>query len=190
MKEIKTDKYLKLAGYNERKKRDGTGPFKDSNIRKRQNEESKNEVKGRKRQKGEQCPFKENKKKTKKAFNVDSKKELAYELLQWHGGQTSPLYSVGSSWAAGKYVPTNIIEEAIAELEDLAQAKVNYPSAMTSKDIKEVRSLQGRLKHELEQQKAKEEDENRAAEGDWEAERANERYFENRGPEPIQGIDY
>ena len=61
---------------------------------------------------------------------------------------------------------------------------------MTKIDIQEIQDLRGRLKHELEQQISQEEFEDEGHQAEWEADRANEQYFENRGPEPIQGIDY
>ena len=89
-----------------------------------------------------------NYKKTEKvAFN--SKKDIALKLLEWHGGQWSPLYSVGSTWLAGKEVPPDIIEDAIKELEDIVQKKVNYPDTITEEDILEVQGLQNELKKEI-----------------------------------------
>ena len=87
-------------------------------------------------------------KKTEKV-SFNSKKDLALKLLEWHGGQWSPLYSVGSTWLAGKEVPPNIIEDAIKELEDIVQKKVNYPDTVTEEDILEVKGLQNELKKEI-----------------------------------------
>lgn len=81
--------------------------------------------------------------------NTDNRKELALKLMDWHGGQFSPLYSVGSSWLAGKDVPNNIIEEAIKELEDIAQKKVNYPQNITDENIMEIKQLQQELKRNM-----------------------------------------
>lgn len=58
MKIFKTASYEKIAGYNKRKKRDGTGPYKDSNQRKTQKGKKEDEVKGKRKQKGEDCPAK------------------------------------------------------------------------------------------------------------------------------------
>lgn len=77
------------------------------------------------------------------------RKQLALKLLDWHGGQWSPLYSVGSSWLAGRDVPSDVIQEAIQELEDIAQKKVNYPETVTEQNISEVRMLQEELKQNL-----------------------------------------
>ena len=83
------------------------------------------------------------------SFDVDSKKELAYELMDWHGGMNSPLYGISSSWLAGKNVPVELIEEGVNELEELIEGKVNYPGEMSRRSITELRNLQGRLKEEL-----------------------------------------
>jgi hypothetical protein len=79
------------------------------------------------------------------------KKDLALKLLDWHGGQWSPLYRVGSTWLAGKKLLNNDedIQEAIQELEDIAQKKVNYPKTITEQNISEIRELQNKLKREM-----------------------------------------
>lgn len=82
------------------------------------------------------------------SFQQD-KKQLALKLLDWHGGQSSYLYSVGSSWYAGNEVPRENIEGAILELKDIANKKVNYPETVTPQDIQEVNELQNLLKIEL-----------------------------------------
>ncbi len=80
------------------------------------------------------------------SFDIDDKKELAYELMEWHGGMSSPLYGISSSWLAGKNVPVELIEEGVNELEELIEGKVNYPGEMSRRSIFELRNLQGRLK--------------------------------------------
>ena len=87
-------------------------------------------------------------KKIAQKLNRD-RKELALRLLEWHGGQNSPLYSVGSTWLAGKEVPVENINEAIGELEDILQKKVNYPDTITENDIVEVKKLQNDLRQEI-----------------------------------------
>jgi len=79
------------------------------------------------------------------------KKQLALKLLDWHGGQGSYLYSVGSSWLAMKDVPIENIEGAIKELEDLARNKVPYPQVgeQFEADFKEIRLLQKALREEM-----------------------------------------
>lgn len=88
-----------------------------------------------------------------KISQVDNKKELAIELLEWHGGQWTSLYSVGSSWIAGEEVPSKVIKEAISELEDEIQNIIQEPKAglyeNRNRDIRELRNLQNRLRMEL-----------------------------------------
>jgi len=52
MKEIKTDRYIKIAGKTERGKRDGTGPYEGSAQKSISN-------KGKRKDKKEKCPFEE-----------------------------------------------------------------------------------------------------------------------------------
>jgi len=81
----------------------------------------------------------------------NNKKQLALMLLDWHGGQSSYLYSVGSSWLAMKDVPNENIEGAIRELEDLARNRVPYPQVgeKFEEDFKEIRQLQKLLREEM-----------------------------------------
>ena len=75
-----------------------------------------------------------------------AKMDIANDLLDWHGGQSSGLYSVGSSWLAGHFdVPEENIKLAILELDDLINKKVNYPDTMTEQDIIELKQLKQRL---------------------------------------------
>jgi len=77
----------------------------------------------------------------------ERKKRLAVKLLEWHGGQSSPLYSVGSTWLVGKELTdSNIINNAIEELEDIVQKRVNHPETITNENIIEVKQLQKELK--------------------------------------------
>ena len=77
----------------------------------------------------------------------ERKKRLAVKLLEWHGGQSSPLYSVGSTWLVGKELTdSNIINNAIEELEDIVQKRVNYPETITNENIIEIKQLQKELK--------------------------------------------
>jgi len=43
-------------------------------------------------------------------------RELGLKLLDYHGGQGTALYAVGSSWFAGRPVPVELVESAAAEL--------------------------------------------------------------------------
>ncbi len=75
-----------------------------------------------------------------------SKMELANGLLDWHGGMSSGLYSVGSSWLAGDFdVPEENIQLAISELDDNINKKVNFPETMTDENIIELKKLKQRL---------------------------------------------
>lgn len=91
--------------------------------------------------------------KTKKFAQIrndkNDKEDIALALLDWHGGQWSALYSVGSTWLAGKEVPTRAIENAIKEIEDLIKKKVNYPDAISEGDIQDLTAIQNRLKQEI-----------------------------------------
>ena len=79
------------------------------------------------------------------------KKQLALKLLEWHGGQGSDLYSVGSSWLAQHDVPNENILGAIDELEDIARNRVPYPQVGEEfeENFKEIRQLQQALKDEM-----------------------------------------
>lgn len=88
--------------------------------------------------------------KTKKFAQINNDKEnLALALLDWHGGQWSALYSVGSTWLAGKEVPTRSIENAIEEIENLIKKKVNYPDAISEGNIQDLTAIKNRLKQEI-----------------------------------------
>ncbi|MBN1444425.1 MAG: hypothetical protein JXA90_17060 [Planctomycetes bacterium] len=56
---------------------------------------------------------------------------LAHRILDWHGGQWSPSYAVGSSWLALREVPVSLAWEAERELfrsgaADVAQALAEF----------------------------------------------------------------
>jgi hypothetical protein len=103
-------------------------------------------------------------------FDVNSKKELAYELLEWHGGQGSPLYSVGSSWTTDQEVSSETIEWAVQELESNIHGQDAYPVSERQKNIFTLRSLIGRLEDELGQQKAHEQSDMEGEQASYEAE--------------------
>ncbi len=85
---------------------------------------------------------------------ANNKRELALKLLEWHGGQNSYLYSVGSSWFAGRDVPNENIDGAIDELEDLARNRVPYPQVGEEfeENFKEIRWLQKQLRIEMQKE--------------------------------------
>jgi len=75
--------------------------------------------------------------------------ELALKLLEWHEGQGSPLYSVGSSWLAEKEVPNENIEWAVQELKAIL-VSIQREDALTSESkIIELKNLIAELEQEL-----------------------------------------
>ena len=82
---------------------------------------------------------------------ANNKRDLALKLLEWHGGQWSDLYSVGSSWLAEHDVPNEKIVGAIKELEDKARNRVPYPQVGEEfeQNFKEIRQLQQALRVEM-----------------------------------------
>lgn len=59
-----------------------------------------------------------------RGVQVGDEEGLALELMDWHGGQGSAAYAVGSSWHAGKKVDTDLVREAADELRSVVrQAK-------------------------------------------------------------------
>jgi hypothetical protein len=94
-------------------------------------------------------------------MKTTSQKKLALSLLDWHGGQGSSLYAVGSCMLSDadkgvKYVPTNhrghaddgesagALQMAIVELKTL-KTKANFPEAVTAKDERDCLALAQKL---------------------------------------------
>ena len=50
------------------------------------------------------------------SIGVKLTKTQALRLLDWHGGQWSAVYSLGSSSLGGHYVPVSVAKKAVAEL--------------------------------------------------------------------------
>lgn len=82
-------------------------------------------------------------------------KQLALKLLEWHGGQSSGLYAVGSCMLSDsdrgrKYETKNhnghdkAIIWALSELRDMKKT-ANFPECVTPKMEKEAESLANRL---------------------------------------------
>jgi len=75
--------------------------------------------------------------------------DLARLLLNWHGGQTSGLYAVGSSWLADPSAPSgpdyDDIVRAISELDGLIAREVPHPESITDADVAELKGLRSRL---------------------------------------------
>ena len=89
------------------------------------------------------------------------KKQLALKILDWHGGQWSDLYSVGSSWLAGHDVPSENISGAISELEKELATRKNNPKQFISsqeewpdfeKSLEELEMLIQSLKSEMQKE--------------------------------------
>lgn len=92
--------------------------------------------------------IKTNNYKTAQVIN-NNRNALALKLLEWHGGQSSDLYSVGSSWLAGANVPIENVRGAILELGDIINKKVNFPDPITPEIQQEVMSLKRQLEDQL-----------------------------------------
>lgn len=75
-------------------------------------------------------------------------KELALALLEWHGGQGSAVYAVGSSMLAAmnrdQYIPSELVQRAINELRHLKR-DANFPEAVTERDEAECNDLAEKL---------------------------------------------
>ena len=89
------------------------------------------------------------------------KRELALKLLDWHGGQGSNLYSVGSSWLAGHDVPNEVIDGAISELDDELQKRKRAANSFVSSQkewaefeegLEELEFLKRVLKEEMQKE--------------------------------------
>jgi hypothetical protein len=99
-----------------------------------------------------------------KPLTITQQKTLALHLLEWHGGQSSALYAVGSCMLSdadkGKcYAPANhrghaedqekdtcgALQSAITELRQM-KARANFPEAVTPDMEKECTTLAKKLK--------------------------------------------
>jgi hypothetical protein len=99
-------------------------------------------------------------------MKISTQKKLALALLEWHGGQSSPLYAVGSCMLSDSdkgrlYDPKNhrghedtedesgCLRMAIRELENM-RANANFPEAIKPSDERACNLLSYRLsKHFL-----------------------------------------
>lgn len=88
-------------------------------------------------------------------IHLSTQKRLALTLLEWHGGQSSGLYAVGSCMlsdsdngraydAANHRGHDKAIHRAIAELREL-KARANFPACVTAKDEAQCNKLADRL---------------------------------------------
>jgi hypothetical protein len=74
---------------------------------------------------------------------ISGPKRAGLKLMEWHGGQGSGLYALGSSWFSGKSVPADVLRSAWSELVRLnRQATVDPKSGgWSAKDVRELGSL-------------------------------------------------
>jgi hypothetical protein len=94
-------------------------------------------------------------------ITIRAQKRLALALMDWHGGQASGLYAVGSCMLSGsykgrRYVPTEIlghadnaeetgaVTRAISELRNLRK-DANFPEKVTHMEERECNALANRL---------------------------------------------
>jgi hypothetical protein len=84
-------------------------------------------------------------------------KTLSLQLLDWHGGMSSGLYSVGSTMLSAANRKEDFdrksmqdqIKRAIYELRNLKR-DANFPDCVTSKDERELAKLANKLEAFLE----------------------------------------
>lgn len=93
---------------------------------------------------------------------ISGSKKMASLILQWHGGQSDPLYAVGSSWLAGRSVDDTLVENALFNIRQdlmaqryskigMAQAKNMGPDeyAMRKQEQKELRVINKYLEDKM-----------------------------------------
>lgn len=73
-----------------------------------------------------------------------SRKQLAHELFDWHGGPLSGLRTVATAWLNGNEAKSGDIDRAISELQDLLSDEVPHGS-----EVAYVRELKQKLKAEI-----------------------------------------
>jgi hypothetical protein len=72
-----------------------------------------------------------------------AREQLAHELFDWHGGQTSGLHAVGEAWLRGADAPPNEVDRALSELQSLLDDEVPSPG-----ERRHVADLKARLETE------------------------------------------
>ena len=87
-----------------------------------------------------------------KRLNTPAVKQLAEDLLQWHGGMGSGLYAVGSFLYGGREPEEKQIRRAIDELRNLRR-DANFPECVTDDDMSECAALAERLEKLFEEVK-------------------------------------
>jgi hypothetical protein len=71
-------------------------------------------------------------------------KQLGVAILTWHGGQNSPLYSLGSTLAAGKEITSEMALNGIRELKSLLGGTADAPQ-LTPGDRIEIENIMGEI---------------------------------------------
>jgi len=77
------------------------------------------------------------------------KQKLALRLLEWHGGQDTYLYSVGSCWYSNLEATKEAISGSIDEIDSLIRKKVLFPNGISAKDVKSLKCMKEQLQKEL-----------------------------------------
>jgi hypothetical protein len=73
-----------------------------------------------------------------KGGEMNNRQRLALHLLDWHGGQDSGLYALGSSWLNNHPVESSVIRQACEELTKISEKQVKFPETISKSDIREV----------------------------------------------------
>ena len=71
----------------------------------------------------------------------NNRQRLALHLLDWHGGQGSGLYAVGSTWLVNKPVSKGSLDKARLEIESLISRRVHAPSEVMKEARRENSEL-------------------------------------------------
>lgn len=58
--------------------------------------------------------------------SVRISRALALKVLDWHGGQSTPTYAVGSSGFAGRCIPKPLLRRASWELRNVLQTSGKF----------------------------------------------------------------
>lgn len=72
--------------------------------------------------------------------------DLSTTILDWHGGQSSPTYALGSSWYAGHGVTRDVLSDAIGELEFNSTYPDNEEDAYSDELLELIDALNYQLK--------------------------------------------
>ena len=78
--------------------------------------------------------------------NQNNRQRIALHILEWHGGQDTGLYALGSSWFTKHEVPFNVVERAVSELIGIIRKDVPFPDTVTTATFKELKDLIAKIK--------------------------------------------